>query len=89
MRNFWKFKAHIRESSDVIAQRLVFSVPYSLEVVFVPELLAGSDKIVDKCLVQFFPRIEGVLGQAQEPLMTSLVEDDWEVVGHDVLVACC
>ena len=89
MRNFRDFKAHIRESSDVIAQRLVFAVPYSLKVVFVPGLLAGSDEIVDKRLAQFFLGVERVLGQAQEPLMTSLIEDDWEVFGHDVLISCC
>jgi len=76
VRNFWNFKTHIRESSDVIAQRLVFSIPYSLEVVLVPRLLAGSDEIVDKRLAQFFPRVERVLRQAKEPLMTSLVEDN-------------
>jgi len=40
-------------------------------------------------LAEFFPRVERVLGQAQEPLMTGLVEDDREVVGHDVLISCC
>ena len=89
MKNFRNFKTHIGESSDVITQRLVFPVPYSLEVVLVPRLLAGSDEIVDKRLAQFFLRVERVLGQAEQPLMTSLVEDDWEVVCHDVLVSCC
>ena len=88
MRNFRDLKTHIRESSDVIAQRFVFSVPYSLEVVLVPRLLAGSDEIVDKCLAQFFLGVERVLGQAKEPLMTSLVEDNWKVVSHDVLISC-
>jgi len=88
VRNFWKFKAHIRESSDVITQRLVFPIPYSLKVVLVPWLLAGSDEIVNKRLAQFFPRVKRVLGQAEEPLMASLVEDGWEVICHDVLVSC-
>jgi len=80
--------AHIRESSDVITQRLVLPVPYSLEIVFVPRLLAGSNIIVYKCLAQFFPRVKGVLEQAEEPLMASLVKDDWEVICRDVLVSC-
>jgi len=88
VRNFQDFKMHIQESSDVIAQRLVFPVPYPLEVILVPRLLVGSDEIVDKLLAQFFLGVERFLGQAQEPLMTSLVEDDWEVIGHDVLVSC-
>ena len=87
--NLRDLKAHIRESSDVIAQRLVFPVPYPFEVVLVSRLLACGDKIVDESLAQLFSRVEGVLGQAKEPLVTSLVEDYWEVVGHDVLVSCC
>ena len=70
-------------------QRLVFPVPYPFEVVLVARLLAGSDEIVDKCLAQLFLGVERVLGQTQEPLMTSLVEDYWEVVGHDVLIPRC
>ena len=48
--NLRDLKAHIRESSDVIAQRFVFPVPYPFEVVLVPRLLAVSDEIVDECL---------------------------------------
>jgi len=51
-------------------QRLVFPVPYSLEVVLVPRLLVGSDEIVDKCLAQFFPGVKIVLGQAKDFLTT-------------------
>jgi len=47
-------EAHIREASDVIAQGLVFSVPYPLEIVLVSRLLAGGDEVVDECLPQFF-----------------------------------
>ena len=72
-----------------MTQRLVFPVPYSLEVLLVPRLLAGSDEIVDKRLAQFFPRVKRVLGQAEELLMTNLVEDDWELICHDVLISCC
>jgi len=48
--NFRDLKAHIRESSDVIAQRLVFPVSYPFEVVLVPRLLAGGDEVVDESL---------------------------------------
>jgi len=48
--NFWDLKVHIRESSDVITQRLVFLVPYPFEVVLVPKLFAGGDEIVDESL---------------------------------------
>jgi len=48
--NFRDLKAHIRESLDVIVQRLVFPVPYPFEVILVPRLLAGSDEVVDESL---------------------------------------
>jgi len=48
--NLRDLKAHIRESSDVIVQRLVFPVPYPFEVVLVPRLLARGDKVVDEGL---------------------------------------
>jgi hypothetical protein len=88
VRNFWNLKAHIREPSDVIAQRFVLLVPYSLEIVFVPGLFTGSDEIVNKRLAELFLGVKGVFGQAEEPLVTSLVEDYWEVVCHDVLISC-
>ena len=68
-------------------QGLVLPVPYSLEIVFVSRLLVGSDEIVNKRLAQFFLGVEGVLGHAEEPLMASIVKDDWEVICHDVLVS--
>jgi len=48
--NFRDLEAHIQESSDVIAQGLVFPVPYPFEVVLVPRLLAGGDEVVDESL---------------------------------------
>jgi len=76
VRNLRNLEAHIREASDVIRQGLILPVPYPLEIVFVSRLLAGSNEIVNKRLAQFLPRIERVLGYAEEPLMASLVEDD-------------
>ena len=61
MRNLRDLKAHIRETSDVIAQRFIHPIPYPLEIVFVSRLLAGSNEIVNERLAQFLPRIEGVL----------------------------
>ena len=48
--DLWDLETHIREASDVIAQGLVFSVPYPLEIVLVSRLLAGGDEGVDECL---------------------------------------
>jgi len=61
MRNLRDLKAHIQETSDVIAQRFILPIPYPLEIVFVSRLLAGSNEIVNERLAQFLPRIEGVL----------------------------
>jgi len=58
-------------------------------IIFVPGLFTGSDEIVNKRLAELFPGVKGVLRQAEEPLMASLVKDDWEVICHDVLVSCC
>ena len=50
VRNLQDLKAHIRELSDVIAQRLVLPVPYPFEVVLVSRLLTCGDEVVDKSL---------------------------------------
>jgi len=66
-------------------QGLILPVLYPFEVIFVSRLLACSNEIINKRLAQFFPKIERVLGWTEEPLVASLVEDDWQVVCHDVL----
>ena len=48
--NLRDLEAHIQEMLDVITQRLILSVLYPLEIVFVSWLLIGSDEIVDECL---------------------------------------
>jgi hypothetical protein len=48
--NLRDLKVHIRESSDVVAQRFVFPISYPFEVVLVPRLLAGGDEVVDEGL---------------------------------------
>jgi hypothetical protein len=62
MRNLWNFEAHIRETSDVIAQGLILPVPYPLEIVLVSRLLVGSNEIFNERLAQFLLRVEGVFG---------------------------
>ena len=87
--NLWDLEAHIREASDVVVQGFVFPVPYPLKIIFISRLLAGSDEVVDECLPEFLPRVKRVFEQAKKPLVTSLVEDDREVVCHDMLVPYC
>ena len=48
--NLRDLETHIRETSDGISQGFIPTVPYPLEIVFVPWLLAGSDKVVDERL---------------------------------------
>jgi hypothetical protein len=48
--NLRDLEVHIQEMLDVITQRLILSVLYPLEIVFVSWLLIGSDEIVDECL---------------------------------------
>jgi hypothetical protein len=50
MRDSWDLQTHIRETSDVVAQRLACSVTYALEVVLVDWLVACGDEIVDEGL---------------------------------------
>jgi hypothetical protein len=50
MSNSWDLEMHIREASDVVAQRLACSVTYALEVVLVAQLVTCGDEIVDEGL---------------------------------------
>ena len=50
MRNLRDFEAHIRESSDVIAQRFILPVSYPFKVILVSGLLACGDEVVDESL---------------------------------------
>jgi hypothetical protein len=73
MSDSWDLETHIRESSDVVAQRLVCSVTYALEVVVVARLVTCGDEIVDEGLSKVRPPIELVLWEAEKPLMTCLI----------------
>jgi len=53
MGDLWDLEAHIRETSDVITQGFVLSVPYPLKIVFISRLLVGSDEVVDERLPKF------------------------------------
>jgi hypothetical protein len=44
---------HIQEASDVVAQRLAYSVVYALEVILVARLVTCGDEIVDEGLPKF------------------------------------
>jgi hypothetical protein len=50
MSNSWDLEMHIRETSDVVTQRLACSVTYVLEVVLVARLVTCEDEIVDEGL---------------------------------------
>jgi hypothetical protein len=71
LRDLGDLEAHIREASDVVAQRFVLVVTYALEVVLIARLVTRGDEVVDEGLLELCPSIELVLQQAQEPLMTA------------------
>jgi hypothetical protein len=50
MSGSWVLETHIREASDVVAQRLACSVMYVLEVVLVTRLVTCGDEIVNEGL---------------------------------------
>jgi hypothetical protein len=61
MSDCWDLETHIREASDVVAQRLACSVTYALEVVLVARLVTCGDEIVDEGLPKGRPAVELVL----------------------------
>ena len=58
-----------------------------LQIILVARLIVGCDEIIDESLAKLLLGINRIFLQAKYPLMTCLVENDREVVGHDVLVA--
>jgi hypothetical protein len=76
MRDFRDLEAHIREASDVVAQRLVLAVTYVLEVILIARLVTCGDEVIDEGLLELCLAIELVLRQAQEPLMTCLIKNN-------------
>jgi hypothetical protein len=61
MRDFGDLEAHIREASDVVAQRLVLAVTYTLEVVLIARLVTHGDEVVDEGLLELCLAIKLVL----------------------------
>jgi hypothetical protein len=87
LRDFGDLEAHIREASDVVTQRLVLAVTYALEVILIVRLVTHGDEVVDEGLLELCPAIELVLQQAQEPLMTCLIKNNWKIISHYVFIA--
>jgi hypothetical protein len=61
MRDLADLEVHIREASEVVAQRLVLAVMYALEVVLIAWLVTCGDKVVDEGLLELCLAIELVL----------------------------
>jgi hypothetical protein len=76
MSDSWDLKTHIREATDVVTQRLAYSVTYALEVVLVARLVTCGNEIVDEGLLKVRLAIKLVLQEAEKPLMTFLIKDN-------------
>jgi hypothetical protein len=76
MRDFRDLEAHIREASNLVTQQLVLTVTYVLEVILIARLVTRGDEVVDEGLLELCPAIELVIRQAQESLMTCLIENN-------------
>jgi hypothetical protein len=50
MSDSWDLETYIRETSDVVEQRLTCSVTYALEVILFARLVTCGDEIVDEGL---------------------------------------
>jgi hypothetical protein len=72
----WDLEAHIREASDVVAQRFTCSVTYALKVILVAWLITCGDEIIDEGLPKIRTAIELVLRKAEKPSMTCLIKNN-------------
>jgi hypothetical protein len=79
--------AHIRETSDVLAQWFVPGIADALKVVRVAWLFTGSNEVFDKGSTQSILGVEVVLWETDKPLVPHWADHPGEVVGHDMLVA--
>jgi hypothetical protein len=86
IRDLGDLEAHIREASDVVMQRLVLAVMYVVEVILIAQLVTRGNEVVNEGLLELCPAIELVLRQAQEPLMTSLIKNNWKIISHYVFI---
>jgi hypothetical protein len=62
-------------------------VTYALEVILIAQLVTRGDEVVDESLLELCPAIKLVLWQAQEPLMTCLIKNNWKIISHYMLIA--
>jgi hypothetical protein len=81
-------ETHIRKASDVVAERLACSVMYALEVVLIVRLVTCGNEIVNEGLPKVQLGVELVLREAEKPLMTCLIKNNWKIVSHYVLITC-
>jgi hypothetical protein len=61
MRDLGDLEVHIRETSDVVTQRLVLAITYALEVVLIAWLVTRGNEVVDEGLLELCPAIKLVL----------------------------
>jgi hypothetical protein len=61
IRDLGDLEAHIREASDVVVQRLILAVTYTLEVILIAWLVTRGNEVVDEGLLELCPAIELVL----------------------------
>jgi hypothetical protein len=76
MRDFEDLEAHIREASGVVAQRIVLTVTFALDIILIAQLVTRGDEVVDEGLLELCPTIKLVFRQAQGPLMTCLIKNN-------------
>jgi hypothetical protein len=63
-------------------------VTYALEVVPIARLVTCGDEIVDEGLPKVRPAVELVLQEAEKPLITCLIKNNWKIVSHYVPITC-
>jgi hypothetical protein len=78
--------AHIRETSDVLAQWFVPGVVDVLQIVLVVWLFTCSNEVFNKGLTQSIPGVELVLRETDKPLVPHRTDHHGKVIGHDMLV---
>ena len=60
-----------------------------LHVILGAELLSCNHVVLGEDLFEVIPRSDGVLPQAEKPVVRRLVEHDRQVVCHDVFTSAC
>jgi hypothetical protein len=75
-----------QEAADVVTQWLIWIVSDFLQIVFVPELLTSGHVVINKSLPKLSLGVDGAFPQAKEPLVSRLVNDHRQVVGHNIFI---